>query len=320
MRMDPAVAATRAAVRDCLAATGLDAGDLVLAAVSGGADSLALAAALAHEGRKAGLRAGCVTVDHGLQTGAADQADRVVEQARALGLEPAVVAAAAVGTLGGPEAAARAARYDALARVARETQASAVVLGHTLDDQAESVLLGLARGSGGRSLAGMRARTDAGAGLRYLRPFLAVRRSTTAAACAALGLQAWDDPHNHDSAFARTRVRSVAMPALEAAIGPGVAEALARTADLLRADADAMDEWAKSVESLATGDLLALPEAVRLRVLRRAALAAGAPAGGVGHVHVREIDRLVTDWHGQGPVALPGGLVAERRCDRLEFR
>jgi tRNA(Ile)-lysidine synthase len=136
-----------------------------------------------------------------------------------------------------------------------------------------------------------------------------------------LEIPVWDDPHNADPAFARTRVRRDALPALEDALGPGVTEALARTAGLLRADADALDEWAKQLTGeLSVEALLPLPRAVRRRVLRRAAIDAGAPAGSVSAAHIAELDRLVTDWHGQGPVSLPGGLVGERRCDRLVFR
>ena len=318
MRIDPAVSATRLAVRATLAA--LDAGDLVLAAVSGGADSLALAAALSREAPRAGLRAGAVTVDHGLQAGSAERAEVVAERCRSWSLDP-VVERVTVGRAGGPEAAARAARYAALGAAADRLGATAVVLAHTLDDQAETVLLGLARGSGARSLAGMPARAG-----RYLRPFLGIRRETTVAACAALGLDPWRDPHNTDPDFARARVRSDALPALEAALGPGVAEALARSADLLRDDADALDDWARQClgpnldQDLDVAGLGALPRAVRRRVLRLAAIGAGSPAGDLAASHVGELDRLVTDWHGQGPVSLPGGLVGERRCDRLAFR
>src|SRR5580692_10028441 len=151
----PAVAQARACVRRCLG--DLEPGDLILAACSGGADSLALAAALAHEAPRLGLRAGGVTVDHGLQAGSARQAAAVAALLAGLGLDPVRsvrVAVAAAAGHGGPEAAARAARYDALDEAARSTGAVAVLLGHTRDDQAETVLLGLARGSGARSLAG----------------------------------------------------------------------------------------------------------------------------------------------------------------------
>jgi tRNA(Ile)-lysidine synthase len=312
--MDPAVAAVRAAVRGELA--DVPKGALVLVAVSGGADSLALAAATATEAPRCGLRAGAVTVDHDLQAGSDHRACAVAAVCAGLGLDPVEVETVKVTGQGGPEAAARDARYAAIDRAAQRTGAIAVLLGHTLDDQAETVLLGLARGSGGRSLAGMPARRGL---LR--RPLLGVRRDTTVAACAALGLQPWSDPHNADPAYARARVRSDAMPALVAALGAAVPEALARTATMLRADTDALEAWAASVEDpLDVTTLAALPAAVRTRALRRAAVAAGAPAGSLSAGHVLDIDRLVTDWHGQGPLTLPGGLVAERSCGRLSFR
>jgi tRNA(Ile)-lysidine synthase len=323
---DPAVAETRRAVRRVLAsriATGdIGAGGLVVAAVSGGADSLALAAALAWVGPKLRLCVGALTVDHGLQSGSAARAQVVSRQCAELGLAPVFSLEATVADGGdGPEAAARTARYGAIAAVASREQASAILTGHTLDDQAETVLLGLARGSGARSLAGMPTSAQADGHL-LLRPFLGVRRTTTRAACAALGLQHWDDPHNADVRFTRTRVRHDALPALEQALGPGVAEALTRTADLLRADADTLDALADAaaVDGLAVADLAGLPDAVRTRVLRRAAIAAGSPASALSRAHVDAVDRLVVDWRGQGAVSLPGGLVAERRCDRLSFR
>jgi tRNA(Ile)-lysidine synthase len=311
----PEVAAVRGAVRACLA--DLAPGDLVLAACSGGPDSLALAAALAFVAPRAGLRAGGISVDHGLQDGSSSRAASVVSAMSGFGLDPVRAVAVSVGGAGGPEAAARAARYDALEREAAACGAAAVLLGHTLDDQAETVLLGLARGSGSRSLAGMPGRRGV-----YRRPLLTVRRSVTAAACAALGLDPWHDPHNADRRFARVRVRLDALPALEAALGPGVAEALARTAGQLRADAEvleqiAQDELAQASEPMLAESLAVLPGAVRSRVLRSAALAAGCPAGALTAGHVARIEELVTGWHGQRWVDLPGGVRATRREGRL---
>jgi tRNA(Ile)-lysidine synthase len=314
MRMDPAVAAVRLAVREGL--EDLRSAELVLAAVSGGADSLALAAALAKEAPRLDLRAGAVTVDHGLQEGSRSRAEAVAATCRQLGLDPVVVESVTVGHHGGPEAAAREARYAALDAVAAQTGASAIVLGHTLDDQAETVLLGLARGSGARSLSGMAARRG-----RLRRPLLGVRRVTTIAACQALDLVPWCDPHNGDPAFARVRVRRQVMPVLAEELGAGIPEALARTASLLRADADALDEWASGVSDPEdTAGLSKLPSAVRTRVLRNLAISAGVPAGQLSANHVHEMERLVTHWHGQGAVSLPGGLVADRSYDRLSFR
>jgi tRNA(Ile)-lysidine synthase len=314
MRMDPAVAAVRAAVRAALG--GLPSGSTTLAAVSGGADSLALAAALAAEAPRAGMHAGAVTVDHGLQEGSSARAAAVAGDCKRLGLDPVVVLAVEVGTAGGPEAAAREARYRALDAAAAEIGASAIALGHTLDDQAETVLLGLARGSGARSLAGMPTRRG-----RLIRPLLGVRRETTVAACRALGLAPWSDPHNEDPAYTRSRLRATGLPALIEALGPGVPEALARTATMLRADADALDAWAAKIAD--PGDvasLRGLPDAVRTRVLRRAAIEAGAPPGSLTAGHVGGLDALVMNWHGQGPVNLPGGLVGHRAYGRLSFR
>ncbi len=311
--LSPAVAAVRNAVRASVA--GLAPGDLVLAACSGGQDSLALAAALAFVAPRAGLRAGAVTVDHGLQDGSASRALSVAAVLRGLGLDPVRVETVTVGGAGGPEAAARDARYAALGAAAAGTGAAAVLLGHTLDDQAETVLLGLARGSGSRSLAGMPRQR----GL-FARPLLGVRRAVTAAACEALGLSAWSDPHNADRRFARVRVRLDALPALEAALGPGVAEALARTAGQLRDDAEVLDEIAASAAALLTAASLAeLPGAVRSRVLRAAALEAGCPAGALTAAHVARIEELVTDWRGQRGVDLPGGVRAARRSGEVFF-
>jgi tRNA(Ile)-lysidine synthase len=305
------VAAVRLAVRSAL--TPVDPGALVLVACSGGADSMALAAALAFEGPRAGLRAGAVTVDHRLQPGSAERASGLATRLADLGLAPVEVVCVDVGSAGGPEAAARTARYAALDAAADRLGADAVLLGHTLDDQAETVLLGLARGSGARSLAGMPAIRG-----RYRRPLLGLSRETVRAAAA--GLDVWEDPQNGDPAFARARVRDDLLPALEETLGPGVAEALARTGSLLRADADALDGWAAAAHDearagdgqLAVAALAGLPDAVRSRVLRRAALEAGAPGTDLQAAHVAELDRLVTDWHGQGPLHLPGGVRASR--------
>jgi tRNA(Ile)-lysidine synthase len=313
--MDPAIAEVRKAVRDSL--DEVPAGALVLVACSGGPDSLALAAALAAEAPRRGRRAGAVIVDHGLQPGSADQAALAATACEQLGMSPVEVVAVLVDREHlGPEGAAREARYAALDDAAERLGATAVALGHTLDDQAETVLLGLARGSGARSLAGMPARRG-----RLIRPLLGVRRQTTVAACAALGLIPWLDPHNDDPRFTRSRLRAEVMPVVEGALGPGVAEALARTAGMLRADADALDSWADAVSD--TEDVKALselPAAIRTRVLRGAALAAGASAGTLTAAHVASIDALIVDWHGQGPVSLPGGLEASRAYDRLTFR
>lgn len=323
----PAVAAIRRALARDLAELPDDA--LVLVACSGGADSLALAAAAAflaggsHRTGGRRLRAGAVVVDHGWCPGSAEIAGRAAAVCTALGLAPVeIVAVDCTGRDGGPEAAARHARYDALEATAQRQGADTVLLGHTADDQAETVLLGLARGSGTRSLAGMAARRGV-----YRRPLLALRRTTTLAACQALGLQPWHDPANVDAAYTRSRLRAV-MPALTEALGPGVIEALARTADLAREDAAALEGWAQrvlddAVESGVPGYrvsvLAAAPDAVRRRALLLALRRAGCPAGAVSRSHVLAVDALLTDWRGQGPVDLPGGIRAVRDCGRLDL-
>lgn len=315
---DVAVAAVRLAVRRSL--SDLTPGALVLVACSGGADSTALAAAAAFEARSASWRAGLVTVDHGLQPGSAEQAQRVRRWARSIGLQPAEVCRVGVGTAGGPEAAARTARYAALDASAQRLAAAAVLLGHTLDDQAETVLLALARGSGARSLSGM-----APARGIYRRPLLSLTRAIIEQACASEGLEPWQDPHNADESFTRVRIRGV-LRALENA-APGATAGLARTAAMLRADADALDETAEAVGQLVAGDDGALDckklaqsgPAVRSRVLRAAALAAGVPAGALRSAHVTMLDSVVVNWTGQGPVSLPGGIEAFRISGRLVF-
>jgi tRNA(Ile)-lysidine synthase len=350
-RLTPAIADVRRAVRPVLAEiaseprkqdqkpdqkpapqdpAGHQSADL-LVALSGGPDSLALAAAVAFEAPRvdrgalpdSGLRAGAIIVDHGLQEGSAEVAARAAEQARALGLDPVLVRRVEVGTDGGPEAAARAARYAALREAATETGAAAVLLAHTLDDQAETVLLGLLRGSGPTSLQGMEAR----AGL-WSRPLLGVRRSTTQAFCVDSGLEPWHDPQNQDPAFTRVRVRGTVLPMLEHELGPGIAEALARTADQLREDADALDHFAEEQAeeladhaeagiSLDVRGLLANPAALRQRLIRLAVESEFAVT--LSRAQTLEVARLVTDWHGQGPVSLPG-ITVVRRGGVLHFQ
>jgi tRNA(Ile)-lysidine synthase len=318
-RLTPAVADVRRAVRDALQNLP---DPLVLVALSGGPDSLALAAATAFEAPRAGVQAGAVIIDHGIQAGSADAAARAATQARDLGLDPVIVRSVTVGGDGGPEAAARNARYSALAEVAAEVGASAVLLGHTLDDQAETVLLGLARGSGATSVQGMAPVT----GL-YVRPLLGIRRSTTVQFCEDSGLEPWLDPQNGDVAFARVRVRRTVLPVLETELGPGIAEALARTAQQLREDADALDHFAEELAedlaehseagiSLPVRALATNPAALRQRLIRLAVLSEFHVS--LSRAQTLEIARLVTDWHGQGPLDVPGVRV-ERQGGRIVF-
>ncbi|GAB2590107.1 tRNA lysidine(34) synthetase TilS [Microlunatus antarcticus] len=279
----------------------------LLVACSGGPDSLALAAGVAHVARASGRAYAAVVVDHGLQEGSAEVADAARVALTGLGYEDVTVVRGEVArTYGaGPEAAAREVRYAAL-RSECEDRGATLLLGHTRDDQAETVLLGLARGSGARSLAGMAVRGDG-----RLRPLLGLPRATTVACCDELGLAPWSDPHNADPAYARVRVRSTVLPVLEAELGPGVAAALARSAELLRADADLLDRLAADARSgaereggLACAHLATLPTALRTRVLRDWLRTLG--AHDLTADHLAAVDALVTDWHGQGPAHLPG--------------
>lgn len=351
-RLTPAMADVRRAVRDALAVAIPDArsrvtrdpscvgsaesaggwvvppdAPLVLVALSGGPDSLALAAALAFEAAKCGVRAGAVIVDHGLQSGSAEVAARAAELATGLGLAPVVVEPVEViSTSAGPEADARTARYDAFDRVAQSTGAVVVLLGHTLDDQAETVLLGLARGSGARSLAGMRmvvAREVSEVVL--VRPLLGLRREVVAQSCRDQDLVAWTDPHNADESYARVRVRASVLPVLETQIGPGIAEALARTASHLADDAEVLDQLAllaladcRIASDDPEGDVLdvdrlsELAPAIRRRVLHAWLTRAGSVGATV--VHVDAVESLVTQWTGQSGIDVPNLQV--RRIER----
>ncbi|ASW57033.1 tRNA lysidine(34) synthetase TilS [Plantactinospora sp. KBS50] len=323
----PPVAAVRGAVRAALVA--LPEPGPVLVACSGGADSLALAAATAFVAPRLGRPAGLVSVDHGLQAGSADRAAAVAKWADEAGLAPAeAVPTRVAGRPGGPEAAARSARYEVLAEAARRHGAVAVLLGHTRDDQAETVLLALARGAGPRGLAGMPPVRHVH-GVRLVRPLLAVTREQTRAACGALGLCPWEDPHNTDPSYARARVRATALPALTAALGPGVRDNLARTAQLLAADTAALDELAhralaaartpcgEEPPGLLVAGLAQLPPAIRGRVLHAWCRELGAAPAALSYRHVRALEALVTAWRGQGPTHLPGGIRIGRRDGRL---
>lgn len=314
--LPPAVADTRRAVRDALAAAASAVAGGVVVGLSGGADSLALAAAVAFEAPRAGIAARAVVVDHGLQEPSAEVAARAAEAARGLGLDAEVVRVSVdEGSSEGLEAAARRARRTALADAAARAGAGAVLLGHTLDDQAETVLLGLARGAGARSLAGMApARADE-AGLTWIRPFLALPRERTREACAEAGLSPWHDPHNDDPRFARVRVRGRVLPVLEAELGPGIREALARTAEQAREDADAFDamihetiedivEHADAGIAISIAALAANPAALRHRIIRF--VVESEFHASLSRRQTLEVARLATEYTGQGPIDLPG--------------
>lgn len=281
----------------------------LMVACSGGPDSLALALAAGIVGTRRGLDVRAVVVDHGLQAGSSEVAAGVAAQLTAHGLQATVRRVSVLDGPDGTEAAARQARYAALEDEARPGEL--VLLGHTLDDQAETVLLGLARGSGTRSLAGMPVRRGA-----FVRPLLGLRAAQTVQTCAELGVEPWSDPHNHEPRFARVRVRQRVLPLLEAELGPGIAEALARTAELARRDADLLDELAGQHRPPAAdkvfpvAELAELPAALRSRVLRDWLRACGATD--LSAQHLETVQALIEDWHGQRGVDLPGVRVTRR--------
>lgn len=286
---------------------------------SGGPDSLALALGAEWAARRTGTRIAAVIVDHRLQEGSAQVADRAARTLTDRGIEARVVAVDIPTGRdgqpyeGGPEAAARDARRHALAQAAGTDP---VLLGHTLDDQAETVLLGLARGSGAASLAGIRPRAG-----QFWHPLLEVRRATTVAACREWGVTPWQDPQNADPVFLRSRVRHETMPVLEAQLGPGIAEALGRTASLLQGDEEILDaltaEWLAShrVDTRSPGEsrLPLRPLAAASTGLARRVVKAWLEEAGVeaAFTHVEAVRRLCDSEGGRG-VDLPGARVTRR--------
>ena len=296
----------------------LEAGDLVLVGLSGGADSLSLLKCALHVGSERTISVGAVIIDHQLQAESANTSNRVAGIARELGADPVLVINVDVAkgpSSGGMEAAARNARRIAFNNVLTEHKAKAILLGHTLEDQGETVLLGLARGSGARSLSGMRAKEGI-----YRRPFLGITRQIVRDEVSDLDV--FEDPHNSDLKYSRVRVRNLVLPVMETQLGPGVTQALARSADLLRDDADALDALAR-FEITRVGDdvnlLGALPRAIRTRVIRQLAITNGCPINDLTRDHVLAVDALLTNWHGQGALNLPGAVSVERRHERLTF-
>ena len=296
------------------------AGDSVLVAASGGADSSALAAALLLECKAKSIKVIALIIDHGLQKNSADVTHETKRTLTKIGYENIEIRRVSVEITDGLEASARRARYQALNDVANSHNAVAVFLGHTKDDQAETVLLGLSRGSGSRSLSGMAARVD-----RYRRPLLSITRAQTEAACEEAGIKFWQDPHNQSMEFTRVRVREVVLPTMEKEIGPGISDALARSAKLLRDDADALDYLSDEIfskleqASLEISKLESQPRAIRTRILRKAIYLAGAPQGSLSAEHIEPVEALITAWKGQGPISLPGGVTVARISGRLSL-
>ena len=320
------------AVRACLTSFIDEAGapPALVVGLSGGADSLALALTTIDV---AGIPVITVTVDHGLREGSDEEARRVADLAASLGAR-AVVETVMVGGQGGPEGAARDARRAAL-RAVGAREGAPILLGHTMDDQAETVLLRLARGSGPSSLRAIAPISRDGDGVTWLRPLLKLRRTDTEEACAQAGLAPVHDPTNDidgpwraadGSPLRRSALRHGAIPALASALGIDPVPALARTAALCAEDDDALSDRARALAAaarvaddtvpadramsvaLAVAPLRGAPRAVRTRALREAAQAAGIRA--LSSAHIDAVDDLVVAWRGQGPIDLPGGLAS----------
>lgn len=262
--------------------------------LSGGPDSLALAAAAAAE--KKDVR--CVVVDHGLQDGSAEVARRAADVARGFGLAAGVVRVE-VGE-GNLEAAARSARYEALL-----AYGSDVWVGHTADDQAETLLLGALRGNP----SGMAPRNG-----RIVRPFLGIRRADTVGACDELGLDPWHDPMNADPAFRRVAMRNQVLPLLSELLGGDAVPALAATADRIAADQALIASLTDLAPTTCCAELKADAGPVRRRRLAAWLLGEGVPLQGD---QLDAVEALVVDWHGQGPVAVAGGRAVVREGGQL---
>ena len=288
--------------------------------VSGGADSLALAAAAKLESKNFSIDLVAVIVDHGLQANSAEIAEFAKQQLIKLGFQDIFVGRASVQITDGLEASARRARYKVFQQAIETYGPNTFLLGHTKNDQAEGELLGLARGSGTKSLSGMQEVSGI-----FVRPLLGIDRATTEIACHESNIEYWVDPHNSNQDFTRVRVRDNILPLLENDIGPGIIDALARSAKILREDAIALDEWAENVfrqvepMDIEISILTTLPVAVRSRVLRMAIYAAGAPAGSISAAHLEPIEAFVSDWRGQGHTSLPGGVKVCRISGRLSL-
>jgi tRNA(ile)-lysidine synthetase len=277
------------------------------------------------------VRVGAIIVDHGLQEDSAEVAAQTAQTLTDLGLHPVITekVQVPVGNMG-PEMAARTARYAAFKKAVEATGARAVLLGHTLDDQAETVLLGLSRGSGTRSLAGMPPVRVEG-GVTYLRPFLGLRRTDMLDICDAETLTPWIDPTNADQSLMRARIRHSVLPYLEEHLGGDVARSLARTASVAGPDAEYLDEQAQAaykqallpagtaVRGIECEDAVlldraqaaALHPALRLRVLATACKAAGGE--NPGFERLQALDSFTAEYAVAGPVQMPGHVSAYRR-------
>lgn len=301
-----------------------EAGDLILVGCSGGADSLALVWTTSVVAKRFELKTGAIIVDHQLFTGSSEVALNAKKQCEELGISKVIIRQVKVDqTNEGLEAAARIARYEAFENILHETNAKTIMLAHTQDDQAETVLMRLTRGSGAKSLSGMTVVSG-----KYLRPFLHLRKKIVHDCLDLIGLKPWQDPANSDQQFLRVKVRQVLMPKIIEVLGEGAISALDKTAQLLRIDNQALDDLAQKflttqpdikTYGLKISELEKLPEAIRTRVLRLSAIASGVHPGPFSFEHIEAVDALVKNWHGQGNIDLPGFIQATRVDGSLRF-
>jgi tRNA(Ile)-lysidine synthase len=317
-RLTPAIADARRAIREHFAGAELQSTKSVLLAVSGGPDSMALALAAGFELPKLGVNFSAGIVNHNLQPESGEVAQATAERLRALGVASKILDIRVPRGKAGPEALARKARYEALESHRQELGADYIVLGHNLDDQAESVLLGLTRGSGLKSIAGMRFLD----GL-LVRPFLGIEKAVLTKACDDAGVQYWIDPHNQDSAFTRVRIRKL-MQTIEAELGPGVNLALARTASLATEADDYLSIQARELIATArleAGYAVSVLSSAHAAVLHKALqlLCLDSGAQSVSHSQVMSVAELISNWHGQKPLSL-SGITVERVRDQILFR
>ncbi|WEV64514.1 tRNA lysidine(34) synthetase TilS [Bifidobacterium sp. ESL0732] len=308
----------------------------VLVACSGGRDSLALAAVSHTVCGMLGIHCGAVIVDHQLQAGSGKVSQDAAARCESLGLNPVIVRTINVeGSESGrsTEDAARQARYVAIVETARHIGAAAVLLAHTRDDQAETVLMDvLTRSAGIDALAGMPP-DFVRDGIRFVRPFLGLTRCQTTTICRELNMAWWDDPTNGDSVPPdqplpqnyplRSRVRHTLMPYLSDFFGGDVPEHLSQAALVAREDKDFLDAAADDLYRQAVGfssdgaaaSIRVKPLAQAHPAIRRRAIARALAELDISFAstHVLSIEALVTDWHGQGALSLPSGYSVNRQ-------
>ena len=320
-RLTPAIADVRRAVREALEKLNLSSGDTILVAVSGGADSIGLASATLFEGSKLQLKVAAAIIDHGLQDGSGSVAEKAKELCEALGLIPVSVSKVQVTQSGdGMEAAARSARYLELEMVRAQLGAKAIFLGHNLGDQAETVLLGLIRGSGLSAISGMR---QIDSDRKLIRPLLGLTRDQIRQSVLDQGLEIWDDPQNLDEDFTRVKVRRI-LSQLESELAPGISEALVKTALIAQETEDFLVQEADRLLAEARIDSQSFKIAVleksqiglRRKTLHLIALTQGAK--NLSRSQVLEIDALLINWHGQKQLRL-SGITVERVNNQLVF-